>query len=207
MEFESLLIDEEEHADQINEFTRLFGIYEAAPGRISGQLAIDLYVGNFLKGDIDAGRVMQEIHALEGHRKSTTKKPTKFRKPPLKGLWHKHHLELGIHSLAQNILHESNRLEFRPSLELLEFCNSDATEERKAEVIAASYAHAFAHETYKKRVERKAMTGEWIIYAKYEGLNYYLCLGEHGGDDKVVSKLKGFPMSEFAFLGGILDFE
>ncbi|MGO3295605.1 MAG: hypothetical protein ACTILN_08035, partial [Marinobacter sp.] len=69
----------------------------------------------------------------------------------------------------------------------------------------ASFAHAFSHGTREKRVQRGAMTGEWIIFAKHEGQKYYLCLGQHGDGEEVVNKLKGFPMSEFAFLGETLE--
>lgn len=207
MIFQDLLLDGEDHTDRINGFIEHFGMNDVAPDRISGQLAIDLYVGSYLIGDIDIPRVMQEIYSLEGLHNSTTKKPTPFRKPPLKGLWHKHHLAVGIQSLALNILKESERTDYVVSQELIDFLDSDIDRERKAQVCAASFAAAFSQKTFEKRVQRKAMTGEWIIFAKHEGKNYYLCLGQHGEDEAIIQKLKGFPLSEFPFLGETLSLE
>jgi hypothetical protein len=35
------------------------------------------------------------------------------------------------------------------------------------------------HGNWKRLATAAKLTGEWIIYAHYDGKNYYLCLGTH----------------------------
>ncbi|MBS9443780.1 hypothetical protein EAE89_19490 [Photorhabdus heterorhabditis] len=41
---------------------------------------------------------------------------------------------------------------------------------------------------YDKKIKGKAITGEWIIFQKYQGKNYYLTLGYHSEGDKNIYK-------------------
>ena len=47
----------------------------------------------------------------------------------------------------------------------------------------------------------KGATGEWIIFDKEDGQNYYLCLARHtDGDEAIFGKLKQLVFPEFPFL-------
>ncbi|MNZ86485.1 hypothetical protein D3C78_1053060 [compost metagenome] len=49
----------------------------------------------------------------------------------------------------------------------------------EARRVAGKIAHLAISEGYKRRANRKLMTGEWIIYYVHEGLNYYLDVARH----------------------------
>lgn len=57
-------------------------------------------------------------------------------------------------------------------------------------------AHEFTIGAYRERTRKKGiagLTGEWLIFAKYNGLNYYLCISRHTsgkGDQDVFEFLK-----------------
>lgn len=54
-------------------------------------------------------------------------------------------------------------------------------------------------------VKERALTGEWIIYAQYEGKNYYLCLGWHSsGDENLRKQIDAICCQEFDFLSSLL---
>ena len=54
--------------------------------------------------------------------------------------------------------------------------------------------------------QRSALTGEWIIFAKHAEENYYLCLGEHNGDQLLLrSQIDSICLQEFPFLKDILN--
>ena len=45
------------------------------------------------------------------------------------------------------------------------------------------------------------MTGEWIIFAKYNEKNYYLSLGDHTSDDMILRKMiDEWCIEEFPFI-------
>jgi len=44
---------------------------------------------------------------------------------------------------------------------------------------AGQIAHIVAMEGYQRRVKRKQLTGEWIIYYVHNGMNYYLDVASH----------------------------
>lgn len=48
-------------------------------------------------------------------------------------------------------------------------------------------------------MENKALTGEWIVYAKHEGKNYYLCLGKPH-ENNTYEKIKMVIKYDFPFL-------
>jgi hypothetical protein len=51
--------------------------------------------------------------------------------------------------------------------------------------------HAFVMGGYQERSNAAEMTGEWIVYACHEGVNYYLTLGTHTeGDDAILSRVR-----------------
>ena len=56
-----------------------------------------------------------------------------------------------------------------------------------------------------RRKDAQKITGEWLVYANYEGKNYFLCLAKHGdGDEGIRQKINSSCIHEFPFLDSIL---
>jgi len=51
-------------------------------------------------------------------------------------------------------------------------------------------SHGFIHDGYLERGQRRELTGEWIVFAKQDGVNYYLTLGAHGDDEAIWRRCK-----------------
>lgn len=59
---------------------------------------------------------------------------------------------------------------------------------------------------WERLIETESLTGEWLIFAKYESRNYYLCIGKHkSGDDYLRSQIDAVCLKEFPFLQSILN--
>jgi hypothetical protein len=57
----------------------------------------------------------------------------------------------------------------------------------------------------RRRFEANELTGEWLIYAQHDGLNYYLALGRHDtGDDIIRTQIDGVCCYEFPFIRNLL---
>jgi hypothetical protein len=66
-------------------------------------------------------------------------------------------------------------------------------------------AHRVTHEPVEDRANNKKLTGEWIVFAKEAGQNYYLCLNTHNaGDQQIVDRIKSNCLREFPFLSAIV---
>lgn len=61
------------------------------------------------------------------------------------------------------------------------------------------------HGNYERRATDGRLTGEWIVYAKHAGQNYYLCTGKHGADEIIRKKIETNCVSELPFIGEILQ--
>ena len=54
---------------------------------------------------------------------------------------------------------------------------------------------------YAERSRDQRLTGEWIVYARHEGRNYYLCLARHDEEDATIfDRIKNGCVDEFPFL-------
>ncbi|MBD2443317.1 hypothetical protein H6G25_08945 [Dolichospermum sp. FACHB-1091] len=146
--------------------------------------------------------ILQEIEILEGKASdlSSTKIPTQYKHLPLKGLWHKHFfmpefivknlcLHLGIDRTNSNVSNIINQV--------FDSSNSDVI----TEDMVMNLVYELTEGGMKKRADEQKLTGEWIIYAKYEGKNYYLTLALHDEDDNVIHKrIIDHCKPEFPFL-------
>ena len=100
---------------------------------------------------------------------------------PLKGLWHQHyfsarflpkniHLELGktgVEKLVNEVVDPAKSTKITPEM-------------------IKELAHRVTHEPLETRSAREKLTGEWIIYLRYEGKNYYLCCNTHDAGDQFI---------------------
>ncbi len=124
--------------------------------------------------------VIDEIKVLEGgQRPSMTKPPTSFTRGPLKGLWHKHFFDAQF--MMKNIMNHWNLHNPTPEqcaqryMEIMkEHGITDLSDENINRII-----YHFVNGGYEQRAEKKKMTGEWLIFAKYKIKNYYLIIANH----------------------------
>jgi len=190
--------------DRLAEFAELTGLELAAPNRYSWILVADMLINLEVNG-IDPTQIVHEIKALENPTKISHAKPaTQFKHPPLYPLWHKHYFS--AHFLAHNIHAELNR---GGKLEKLV---EEVLDPNKSPVITKEMinelSHRVTHEPFESRANDGRITGEWLVFAKHNGQNHYLCMATHDtGDQAIFDKLayackRQFPMIEpFASAG------
>ena len=175
---------------ELNEFAHWSGLHRAAPDRVSTLLKLELYLHHKVEGVTDiTPRIADQIDILEGRRPARGMKgPDQFKHLPLRGLWKAHYLRHAREAVPINILHEVRRKGNRADAYLAEVIENrpedrvgtDFTLE-EVEKLIGDYA-AKVGELFESRQERGALTGEWLVFAKHEGQNYYLALGVHSED-------------------------
>ncbi len=152
--------------------------------------------------------VLDEIDYLEGIRPFTiTKDETQFRSAELNPFWHKHFTT--PHHILKNVL-------VRWGLHKLDDVRKTRDLDEVLKIIANDYGNSpeewqrqladkFITKAFYDRAEQFGLTGDWIIYAKHEGSNYYLDLATHeeGTPENVKNlqqKLRSGNCVEFPFL-------
>jgi len=145
--------------------------------------------------------IIDELDCLEGLRAdSNTKSAEPFIGPTLRPLWHKHFIaprhflkNIGIRwALDRHGNRDLNRL------------LADIAKRGPDNWIGVLY-HKLVFDGYWARAREKRLTGDWIIFGKYEGQNYYLDLATHeeGKDEKrLMEKLRYGCEAEFPFFFG-----
>lgn len=191
--------NETEHLDpeKIRELAIFFELETLIPGRYTSLLVVNLYLLDKANG-IDPALVINEIKSLEGLAPSQRTKPaTEFKRPLLRGLWHKHFLPTLPSAFAHNIL---NHLGKNGLSSLVE----DVFDPVKSSVVTREMIEELAHRVVEESIVNRGaaekLTGEWIIFAKENGINYYLCISRHSsGDDNIANHVK-LCAHEFPFL-------
>jgi hypothetical protein len=115
--------------------------------------------------------ILDEIAALEGvagAKPSITKPATRFLHEPLQGLWHKHFMQPAY--IAMNL---SNHW------------TCERFQKLREETSIETLVHHLGVDGYTERAASAALTGEWIVFARQDNVNYYLTLGHHGDDEKI----------------------
>lgn len=198
----------EDKSAELTNFGNFIGLEAAAPSRYSILLVLGLF-GGCKSGRLNPAKVIHEIEVLEGIGTipSQLKPPSMFNRPtsPLKGLWHKHYLEDGLRSMAINL---KKGIE-RDGLPLFEQRIREAQEAGEERYVSMEDCKSLADDAVRgnwmRLADAEALTGEWIIYAQYEGANYYLCLGRHdSGDDDLRKQIDAVCCQEFPFLTKLL---
>jgi hypothetical protein len=164
---------------EVRRFAEAIGLERVAPERSSMILKFELYCHTFFvpNSSIHANKIVAEIRGLEGHgRRVGTKSAKQFKYPPLNGLWKKHYLVGGLASMARNIQigFGSGQRELKKIIGK----NFDPTTANFSPENIPKIAKAVTN-IYADRSHKQRLTGEWIIFAKHEGRNYYLCLATH----------------------------
>ncbi len=178
---------------------------QIAPGRISALFLLSLF-GAYKADRINPFQVACEIEALEKGETTGLKPPIQNRHPPLKGLWHKHYMQPGMASLAINMQHGLERFGI-PYFAQKGREAQEAGEERYITINdIAPMVNDAVQGNFQRLRKAEMLTGEWIVFAKHEGLNYYLTLATH---DKTTHEherqlIENICYREFPFLEEML---
>ncbi|WP_417505053.1 hypothetical protein [Marinomonas gallaica] len=187
---------------QLAEFKDLYIGNRDFGKRISELFVLDLYIHE-LEFGIFPSEITDEIRHLEtGNYNSFTKPPTQFRREPLKGLWHKHYFS--AYFVVQNLENSWGKSGLNGVLEeVFNALSSGAT----GKDFASTLVNEHFEKSLETRSENKKVTGEWIVYAEYQGKNYYLCMGIHNADDQsIYNRIVDNCLREFPFLKSIQPF-
>jgi hypothetical protein len=126
--------------------------------------------------------IFEEIGALDGSKTakpSRTKPAGQFKGRWLKGLWHKHYPQARF--MAANL-----KLHWTPDRLRRLIMNSFGGREFFDEQAARDLSKGFVQGGYMERGSEGRLTGEWVVFAKQDDVNYYLTLGIHTEDDEAI---------------------
>ena len=186
---------------ELASFINMIGLDRIAPGRYSFCLVLHLF-GGWKSGFQGPEKIIHEIQALEAGVSTGLKAPIQNRHSPLKGLWHKHYLQDGFPSLAKNVQLALNKYGI-PYFEEKIREAKEANEERFVTVAdVKAIANDVVHGNLMRRREDEAMTGEWLLFAKHEGENYYLAVTTHdrSAHPQIRQQIDTICCHEFPFL-------
>lgn len=169
--------------------------------RISLSLAFRLL--GITANSVDIYSVLDELDYLEKiNPTSRTKAESQFKRAPLAPFWHKHffsarHVVANV-GVRWNLKGEGNRDLDTLIAEVAQAHGDDP------DVWPDMLVHKLVVEGFEDRCVR-GLTGDWIVFAKHEGCNYYLDLATHTegvGDaaKTLYAKLKDVCNAEFPFL-------
>lgn len=122
------------------------------------------------------------IQELEGVGRGCQQRVEPFKHLPLKGLWKAHFHDAKF--ILKNIYnHWGVGFENSPKLHsLLERVKVEEDKSPSNFGWQGRLAHEMVMGAYKERTDKKGLaglTGEWIIFAKHNDQNYYLCISRH----------------------------
>lgn len=201
-----IFINGEDHTAKVNNFTTAVGLDQIAHNRCSQLIITQLYCRSCISEDINPFKVLAEIKSLEaGDDNSRMKDATQFKHPPLKGLWHKHHLSEGIRSMAINLQHGLRKYGIPHIERLLKETELSGEDRHLSADDIKTIADDAVHGNYARRAEAAELTGDWIVFSRHEGKNYYLCLASHEtGDSQIRQQIDSICAHEFPFLKSVL---
>lgn len=151
-------------------------------------------------GNLDYLEFFDAIIANERpHGRSRTKPAEEFR-GLLKGFWKAHYYHPNF--MMQNIVNDLGVANQKPSKHFdkaifTTLGNNKLTAEQKA----SKLAEELVINPIRRRMNKNNLTGEWIIFKKFNHKNYYLCLGfHHQTDEEILKLLAEIINKEFSFL-------
>lgn len=143
------------------------------------------------------------IQDLEGVGRGCKRRVAQFKHPPLKGFWKVHFFDPRF--MVKNLInHWGLERANSPKLNNL-FLRIDIEEEKSPSTHGwhGRLAHEMTIMGYEERARKNNLTGEWIVFLKHKGKNYYLCISRHTSpeDDRDVYEfLKNICEYEYPFL-------
>jgi hypothetical protein len=179
--------------EQLRNYANLVGLNRVAKNRFSWLFVLNLYQYDREHG-VDPTAVVDEIKWLEnGKPGEGTKQATQFTHEPLRGFWHQHFFS--AHFAAQNLLIQLSKGKLEAIAKQF-FENKAVTKDRMGEFI-----HQVTSVQLEERYQAGKITGEWIVFAKHQGVHYYLCLATHtSGDQVIYDQIKKYCFPQFPFL-------
>ncbi|MBA2130566.1 MULTISPECIES: hypothetical protein [Stenotrophomonas] len=191
--------NETEHLspEKIKGLAAFYELDTLIPHRYTSLLVVNLYLLDKVSG-ISPEQVINEIKSLEGLAPSQQTKPaTEFRGSLLKGLWHKHFLPALPSAFAHNILNHFGKDGLAKLVEEVFDPVKSSTVTRE---MIDELSHRVVEESIVDRGAAEKLTGEWIIFAKEDGMNYYLCISPHASGDENIANHVKVCAHEFPFL-------
>jgi len=201
----SLKTENAELLQKIVEFKSITLLDETLGSRYSLVFLLDLFFA-FENRTINLDAVMHEVNFLEGRLdQSKTKPASQFLRPPLQGLWHKHFFDTSVSGLAQNVKNALNSYSIPYFEQKIEEAKKSGEESYMTEEDISHIVDDVVSRNLQRRSDEQKMTGEWIVYANYQGANYYLCIAMHQeGDASIRNRLDAAFLLEFPFLKDLL---
>lgn len=152
----------------------------------------------------DATYILDAIDAMEGVRPhSNIKSASKFRYPPLHPLWHLHFF--APRHMMRNVGERWGIARGEGNTDLDQMIARVANEHgQDPDVWPGVLAHKFV-DGYAERSRSRRLTGDWIVFAEYEGSRYYLDLalheeGKRERAERLLTKLRNSALAEFPFV-------
>ncbi|MBF9171271.1 hypothetical protein ABFU49_00170 [Xanthomonas campestris pv. campestris] len=204
-QFKATRSDGSDATPELLYFAEAIGLESLVTGRYSFLLVLQLF-GAAKSGMLNPAKVVSQIRVLEGVAAANgLKAATRFKHPPLQGLWHQHYLEDGLPSLAINIRKGMGRFGIPSFKKKIADASASGEERYVTEADIEEFAHDIVVSNFEHLRVDASLTGEWLIFAKYNEENYYLSLGKHDtGDELIRSQIDAFCLYEFPFLESIL---
>ena len=188
--------------------------------RLSGRFSVNLIIGlvDRVLNNKNIGRIIEEILYLEGclDRKTITKAESKFNHGLLDWLYHKHYNAADMKSLYFNLVEPlKTKTGERRFAEAFKSTQNQFERNNWDNLKAAKYLTNQVFIKQLKNLEyQKKVTGEWIVYHKHNGGNYYLAIAEHINDGDInyknekyeilAKQIQSFCSLEFPeFSGGV----
>ncbi|UPT96056.1 hypothetical protein J4G48_0044495 [Bradyrhizobium barranii subsp. apii] len=163
--------------DQSDDLGEMIKVHMRA-GRYSNLFVRQLSLG-WITRRLHVPMILDEVALLEGTEgtRRSIMQPEELLRPPLHGLWHKHFMQPSF--IGRNLAHVWTK----KRLEQLRQQNLPA-EQLLHHMAFGGYSLRTGNVPPDEKQEPEA-TGEWIVFAKHEGRNYYLTLGRHHRDKTV----------------------
>ncbi len=189
--------------NEITQFTKEnVGFFQLDLPRISNLLKRQLYHA-YINRTFSIYGVLDEIRALEGLNLNTrTKEASQFSRPPLDRFWHKHFFDARFVSknLINYLQSNAGKSKIEDLFQRFKEEGSEYLEEKEIGILA----HELTFVAFQERLTQNKGTGEWLIFSKHEGSNYYLCIAKHTntseGDMQLYQFIKSNCGEEFSFL-------
>ena len=141
-----------------------------------------------INGHFSVFDLTQPIKALEGLAKSdATDAERVFERKPLRGLYKKHFTSprFLVKNISNFLKSKDGNAHFeRIWNEAVQASGSDTIDETLTKYVA----HHMTFDPIQIKTASRSMTGEWVVFHKYQGDNYYLTLAAHDEGDEAIYK-------------------
>ncbi len=156
------------------------GFYGVDVSRISQFLKIQLTAiskhGPYCSSNLTG--IIQDLENVEGH--PPPRRSDAFTEEPLKGLWKSHFFDPLF--MVPNVFNhwEIHKKKSKKFDRLVQKVQQEESLHPSKVGWQGRLAHALVVDGLNERSQKsKGLTGEWVIYAKHQGQNYYLCVSKH----------------------------